>query len=114
MEKAPYPPCHAKPLNAVDWVFSHFEEDVLSSSTSRAVVMVREIKDSEMNVICSASHAKALAAQIAGYGGEVSVERGPYRKIKDGRTIFGAENEVNEDTGQRLRHAEEHKSGLQP
>ena len=67
-----------------------------------------------MNVICSASHAKALAAQIAGYGGEVSVERRPYRKIKNGRTVFGAENEVNEDTGQRLRHAEEHKSGLQP
>jgi hypothetical protein len=53
-------------------------------------------------------------AQIAGYGGEVAVECRPYRRIKDERTVLGAENDMNEDTGQRLRHAEEHKSGLQP
>ncbi len=67
-----------------------------------------------MNVIGNASYAKALAAQIAGYGGEVAVECWPYRSIKDGRTVLCAENDMNEDTGQRLRHAEEHKSGLQP
>jgi hypothetical protein len=44
MEKAPYPPCHAKAANAVDYVVSHFEEDVLSSSTDCAMVMVREMR----------------------------------------------------------------------
>ena len=33
-----------------------------------------------MQVICNTSHAKAFAAQIAGYGGEVAVERRAYPK----------------------------------
>jgi hypothetical protein len=43
-EKAPYPPCHEKPFNAGDYVLSHFEEEVLNSSTRSAMVMVREMR----------------------------------------------------------------------
>ena len=101
MEKAPYPPCHAKPDNAGDCVFSHFEEDVFSSSTSCAMVMVRErwMGLSPETLIGNASHAKAFAAGIARYGGKIAVERGPYRGVKEWRTVFGAEDDMNEDAG---------------
>ena len=52
-----------------------------------------------MHVIGNTSHAKAIAAQIAGYGGEVAVERRAYRRVKDGRTVLGAEDDMNKDTG---------------
>ena len=51
-----------------------------------------------MQVICNTSHAKAFAAQIAGYGGEVAVERRAFRRVRDGRTVLGAEDYMNEDT----------------
>jgi hypothetical protein len=68
----------------------------------------------QMNVICNASHPKAFATGIARYRGKVAIEYRSYRRVKDGRTVFGAENDMNKNTGERLRHAEEHKSGLQP
>ena len=52
-----------------------------------------------MHVIGKTSHAEAFAAQIAGYGGEVAVERRAYRRVKDGRTVLGAEDDMNKDTG---------------
>jgi len=34
--------------------------------------------------------------------------------MKDGRTVLGAENDMNEDIGQRLRPAEEDKPACSP
>jgi hypothetical protein len=52
-----------------------------------------------MNVIGNAPHAKAFAAGIAGYDGKIAVERRPYRRVKEWRTVFGAEDDMNEDAG---------------
>ena len=52
-----------------------------------------------MDVIGNASHAKAFAAGIAGYGGKIAVERRPYRRVKEWRTVFGAEDDMNEEAG---------------
>ena len=52
-----------------------------------------------MDVIGNASHAKAFAAGIAGYGGKIAGERRPYRRVKEWRTVFGAEDDMNEDAG---------------
>lgn len=41
-ENAPYPRCHEKAVNAGDWVFINFDDEVFNSSTSFAVVTVRE------------------------------------------------------------------------
>ena len=53
---------------------------------------------SQVDVICDSSHTKAFATGIARHGGKIAVERRPYRSIKDRRTVFGAEDDVNENT----------------
>ena len=65
-------------------------------------------------MIGNSSNANACASATARYGGKIAVEGGPYRSIKDRRTVFGAENDMDENTRKRLRHAEEDKSGPQP
>ena len=57
-----------------------------------------------MNVISHSSSAWAFATRIASDGGEVRVQRGANRCIKAGETILRAEDEVEQDVVERLRH----------
>jgi hypothetical protein len=51
-----------------------------------------------MHVIGNPPTRKHSQPQIAGYAGEVAVARRAYRRVKDGRTVLGAEDDMNEGT----------------
>ena len=57
-----------------------------------------------MYMIRDASGTVTFAIGIAGYGGEIGVERGTNGGIEDGSTVFGAEDNVDEKERKRLRH----------
>jgi hypothetical protein len=67
-----------------------------------------------MNVICNASNPKAFAASIAGDGGKVAMECRSHRRIKDGRTVFGAEKRHEQEHKRGIATSEEDQSGMQP
>lgn len=52
--------------------------------------------DGEMHMIGDASDPVTFTIRIAGDGGEIGVERGSDAGIKDGGTVFSAENDVDE------------------
>ncbi len=49
-----------------------------------------------MDMIGYASGAVTLATVISRHGGKVSVKRGPDRYIKNGRTVFSAEDNMGD------------------
>jgi hypothetical protein len=57
MEKAPYPACQAKPVNAGDCALSHFERGLELLHKMRDGDGARDA-DGQMDVICGGSHAK--------------------------------------------------------
>ena len=74
-----------------------------------------------MNVVGHTSGAKAFAPRVASDRGEVGVKSGADRSSEDWRAVFCAEDEVNDDEGERLRHGGKYsarggwdRSGLQP
>jgi hypothetical protein len=57
-----------------------------------------------MHVVGDASHAIAEAVSVARNGSEVRVKRRADRRLECGDSAFGAEDKVDEDEGERLRH----------
>ena len=57
-----------------------------------------------MDVIGGTSSAKALTACVARDGGEIGVERGANLRIEDRPAVFGGENDVDKNEGERLGH----------
>ena len=58
-----------------------------------------------MNMVRYAADPKALAVGVTGHGCQVGVEVGTYGQIEVWGTILRAEDEANEQKGERLRHA---------
>jgi hypothetical protein len=74
-----------------------------------------------MNVVGDATNAKAFASRVTSDCGEVGVESGADGGGEDGNTVFRAEDEMDDDKGERLRHGRKYSgcgridgSGLQP
>jgi hypothetical protein len=57
-----------------------------------------------MDVISHTSRAKTFAAGIACDNGKIGVKRGSHQLIQDRRSVFGAKDDMHENTGERLRH----------
>jgi len=57
-----------------------------------------------MNVVGHAPGAKAFASSVASDRGEIGMKSGADRGGEDGSAVFGAEDEVDGDEGERLRH----------
>ena len=57
-----------------------------------------------MNVVGHAPNAKTFASRVASDRREVGVEGGADWGIEDGGAVFGAEDNVNDDECERLRH----------
>ena len=58
----------------------------------------------KMNVILHAADPVALAFGVAGNGGKIGIERGTHRSIKSRYAIFCAEDHVDQNKCERLRH----------
>ena len=67
-----------------------------------------------MYVIGDASGAEAFAAGVTGYGSEIGVKIRENCGGENRRAIFGAEDDVNEEIGEGLRHGDKDRSGFQP
>jgi hypothetical protein len=67
-----------------------------------------------MNVICNSTNAKALTFGVAGNRSKIRVERGSYERIKNRNAILCAEDHMNQNKRERLRHRVDYRSGLQP
>ncbi len=70
--------------------------------------------DGEVNMVRDAADPKALAVRISGHGCQVRVEIGTCGQIEVWSTILRAEDEVNEQEGERLRHAKRIDRALSP
>ncbi len=57
-----------------------------------------------MDMIGNAANPEAFTVCVSGDGGQISVEIGAYRHVEHRGAVFGAEDEVNEEEGERLRH----------
>jgi hypothetical protein len=68
----------------------------------------------EMHMVRHSTNAITFAFQIAGNGSQICVERRPYRTIENRLSIFCAENDVNQNKRERLRHRVDYRAGLQP
>ena len=68
----------------------------------------------EMNVVCNPAHAKAFAFGVSGNGSKIRVECRPNGRIEDGSTVFCAEDNMDQNKRERLRHRVDYRSGLQP
>jgi hypothetical protein len=68
----------------------------------------------KMNMVGHSSHAEAFAVFVANDGSEICVQRRPHILAHQRPAIFGAEDEMNQDKAQCLRHSADYKSGLPP
>ncbi len=68
----------------------------------------------KMYVVRNAPHAITLALRIAGNGSKIGVKPRPHRIIENGLSIFCAENNVNQNKRERLRHRVDYRAGIQP
>ena len=68
----------------------------------------------EMNVVRDSTYAKTLAIRVTSDGSKIRVEGGANGRIEDGRTVLCAENNVNQNKRERLRHRTDYRSDFQP
>lgn len=67
-----------------------------------------------MHMVGDASYPIAFATGIAGHGGEIGVESGAHRNIQGRSTIFGTEDDVDEQIRERLRHGQRINRAFSP
>ena len=73
-----------------------------------------------MNVVGHAANAETFASRIASDRCKVSVKGSADGSSEDRGAVFGAEDQVDDDEGERLRHGRKYRpreidgSGLQP
>lgn len=67
-----------------------------------------------MDMIRDAAHTKTLAFGIACNRGDVRMKGGSHLRINKRPTVFCAEDQMNQNKRERLRHPQNYKSGLQP
>ena len=60
--------------------------------------------DCDVDVVSHAADAITIAAGVPGYGREIGVERWTDGDVKGGCSVFGAEDDVNEEVGEGLGH----------
>ena len=57
-----------------------------------------------MHMIRHAPDAETFAIHVASDGREIGVKRGTHRGIEHGSAVFGAEDDVRQEIGERLGH----------
>ena len=65
-------------------------------------------------MIGNATDAEAFASGVASDGSEIGVNIRANCGCENRRAIFRAENDVDEEIGEGLRHEDKNRSGLQP
>lgn len=68
----------------------------------------------EMNVVCDTAHAIAFASGIPRHRREVGMKIGAGSIVQRGRAALRAEDHMNQNKRERLRHGGNYRSGLQP
>ena len=68
----------------------------------------------EMNVVHDSAHAKAFAFGVASDSSEVRVECRANGRIEEGGTVLCAEDHMDQNKRERLRHLVDYSSGFQP
>ena len=68
------------------------------------------LAESEMNVVGHAPGAKAFASRVASDRGEVGMKGGADGASEDGGAVFCAEDKVDNDEGERLRHGRKYSA----
>jgi hypothetical protein len=68
----------------------------------------------KMNVVGDSTYPKTFAIQFASGSGQICVKGGNNAVANERRTMFCAEDDMHQVKAQRLRHAGDYMSGLQP
>lgn len=69
---------------------------------------------SEMDMVRNSANTETFAFGITGNRGEICVKGRTHFRINERPAIFCAENQMNQNKGERLGHRQNYKSGLQP
>jgi len=69
---------------------------------------------SEMDMVRNSTNTETFAFSIAGNRGKICVKGRAHFCIDERPAIFCAENQMNQNKGERLGHRQNYKSGLQP
>jgi hypothetical protein len=68
----------------------------------------------EMNVVHGSTSAKAFTLCVPGNGGKICIKRGADRNVQDRGAVFCAEDYMDQNKRERLRHRVDYRSGFQP
>jgi hypothetical protein len=68
----------------------------------------------EMNVIRDSTHTKSLAFGVAGNGSKIGIECWTHRKVKNWATVLCAEDHMDQNKRERLRHRVDYRSSFRP
>jgi hypothetical protein len=68
----------------------------------------------EVNVVRNSTYAKAFTFGVAGNGSKIRVECRPNGRIEEGGTVLCAEDHMDQNKRERLRHRIDYRSGFQP
>jgi hypothetical protein len=101
-ENIPYPACQWKSANSIPFVLIHRDDGTFTNSTVSEIDLVRERP--KKDVVRHAADPERRAVVVRQGDGQIGKQFLPTVGVQNGNPILGAEDKMDEHTGERLGH----------